>query len=53
MVRDGIVKATASLNQNFVHRPDKYKGNNDGSYWLLKFTAIEFPIGSLQLKYRF
>lgn len=32
MVRDGIVKAVSSLSKNFVHRPDKYKRNNDDTY---------------------
>jgi plasmid stabilization system protein ParE len=32
MARNTILSATASLNKNFVHRPDKYKRNNDGTY---------------------
>lgn len=45
MVRDGIVKATASLANNFVHRPDNYKRNNDGTY-------RAFEIYSYRISYR-
>jgi plasmid stabilization system protein ParE len=45
MVREGIVKATASLDKNFVYRPDKYKRNNDGSY-------RAFEIYSYRISYR-
>lgn len=45
MVRDGIVKATAALTNNFVYQPDKYKRNNDGTY-------RAFEIYSYRISYR-
>ncbi len=51
-VRDAIISATASLNNNFLHIADKYKINNDGTYRAFELYnyRISYRITSIEIQ---
>ena len=52
-VRDTIIDSVASLDGKLVHRPDKYKRNNDGTYRAYEIYSyrISYRNTSPQKKY--
>ncbi len=51
-VRDNIIDSVSGLNGKIVHRPDKYKRNNDGTYRAFEIYScrISYRITSIQIK---
>ena len=51
-VRDTIIDSVSSLDGKLVHRPDKYKRNNDGTYRAYEIYSyrISYRITSTEIK---